>query len=178
MSGYVTVMARTVSLTLDAGSQRVYELWLRFQAGVELAKYVGGVTEGYVNRGGLPTVNFTNTLVKLEVDKPAQILYLNNGSVATNYSVPLDYHFKLLVLGDATLQLSLLRGDHTMYYADQGGGTVQAGDLAPFVGEFAQLDFVSTLKADVYEERAGAGTMRDWLFSGYEDNVLATKAEK
>lgn len=176
MSGYNTNLIRSVSYTVDGLPTKVYNLYLRLRAAVELSSYVGGVVEGYVNRGGLSKPGYTHTQLQLLVGSPVQTIYLNNG-LETNYSIGLDYYFSVYVQGGASLQLSIIRGDHTLFYNDQGGGLVKTSFDA-FLGEFAQLDFVSTLEADVVEMRAGAGSSRDWLFSGYEDNVISGGANK
>lgn len=176
MSGYNANLTESTVLVIDGDTNLLYELHVHVRAAVELMAYSGGTHDGLVQRGGTPGA-FPNTQVKLVVAEPAQTLYLNRSSVPVDYSVPLDYYFPLLVRGGTTLTLSLVRGDHTLYYEDIGGGAVQT-TLAAFVGEFVQLNFVTTLEENVVERRAGAGTCRDWLFSGFEENVLGTKAEK
>ena len=176
MSGYNTNLIETKSVVIGGDPSVFYTLSVRVRGSVERMAYEGGVQSGPFVTGGTPKP-FPNTIVKLVVNTPAQTYYLNNGVAPTDYSIALDYYANIVVAGGATLTLSLSRGDHDLHKEDQGGGVVQTSVNA-IDGEYVQLDFVNTLEGDVTERRAQDGTCRGWVFSGYEENVLANKAEK
>lgn len=174
--GYNANLIETGSVVIGGDVTVTYTLYLHVRAAVELMAYSGGTSDGYFQVGGTPQ-NYPNTRVKLVVSDPAATFYLNrSASVPTNFSVALDYYAPIPVKGGATLTLSLERQSHALFNQDQGGATVVT-QLAPFTGEYVQLDFATTLEHDVVEKRAGAGTARNWVFSGFEENVYGDKAE-
>lgn len=177
MSGTNTNLTESTSFTIDGNPLILYTLTLRVRGAVELMDYTGGVSEGRVNVGGTPGAP-SKTIVKLEVDNPATTYYLNrSASTPTPYSVELDYQLSIPVRGGATLVLSLERPDHVLLHEDQGGGTVHT-TLDDYNGEYCQLDFETTIVAPVYEVRSTRETCRNWVFTGYEENILGLKSEK
>lgn len=174
MSGYNTNLEESGDIVIGGTSSKLYQLYLHVQGVVELMEYVGGTASGLVLVGGTPKPALRNTVVELTITSPAQTLYLNRSQLKTDYSVKLDYYFSVWIAGGAVLVLSLTRGDHTLQYQDFGGGLVDTA----VEGEYIDLSFSTTLEANVVEERAASGTTRNWLFSGYEKQILGLKAEK
>lgn len=178
-AGYGPYNASTVKTATVTGTpDGPYSLHLRIRIAAQLNTYTGGEASGYLNYGGDPD-SLTKETYKLEVSSPATVIYLNRGTEATDYLVPIDQEFVLQVNKGATITLSGSRNSPAAVGGISGQPVVLAGYGAT-KESLARLDYYGSLASGTYQtftDQFGGG-VRGWKWSAMVPNVRAGGAEQ
>lgn len=169
----------TDTLVIDGDPNETYVLEVYIRGGFEFHRYTGGTTSGYVNTGGAPNASDGDrTIVKLEISSPATELYLNAVATAPGaFSTFVAYRARITVKGGATLTLSMYKdAGVALYKNDAGGALPEVDEVTGVDGEFCQINFISTNATDIMLTKGG--NVRNFLFTGFEDNILNFEAIK
>jgi hypothetical protein len=138
----------TQTTTMGGSASHVYNVTFRVVGVVEIAKYTGGTTTGFLNVDGTPVTTGLWTgsnIYKLTVSDPAHTYYLNQGPWDGSQPTPIgieDYDITIPIRGGATVTISADSGDgferrHTLSVS---GITSPA---QPYVGQWIDLIVLS-----------------------------------
>jgi hypothetical protein len=91
------------------------------------------------------------------------------------YNVALDHHIEVVANGGASLILTVSNGDGLQWLGDSDDEPLVVEGLGAFEGIFAQLDLLDSVAMS--EHKFGGG-VRNWIWSGFGENVYAKGNEK
>ncbi len=174
----------TIVIT-DGTSGAVNELTVRVRGIVQLSRYTGGSNDGaFLQVGGSQHASDVGVpVVRLDVTSPSQTYYLNRTSVAPGvYLTALDYYAKIKVLSGATLTVAIVYPNTFAVQTDVGGGTPElplegiTATRLRMAKEYVIVEYLSDVSGAVTESTGGV--VRDFVFTGYEEQMYGVKAEK
>jgi hypothetical protein len=125
----------------------IYTVTLRFRGVVEEKTYVGGSSDGMIQRGGSPIDGDWNVYA-LDISQPPQTLYLNRGTSGNFHCVALDATAEVQVRGGARITLrSEVFDAQQIPNLDVGSNPIAAPGVPPYPavydGQFIQMDVVA-----------------------------------
>lgn len=170
------------TVTLSGVVGVTYPIPIRVRGALQLSRYTGGSNDGaFFQSGGVQnSSDVSKPQAKLVVSDPAVTYFLNRTTDAPSaWSRWLDYMAVIEGKHGATLTLSIvLPNPHvTEETLDGGGGMVESGLVGLQVAkQWVAVDYVTDITKDVSEKLGGV--VRNWLWSGFEENMYGVGAER
>lgn len=156
--------------TMDGDDGITYAVLLNITGVFGLQPYVGGTfPQPFVNKSGAAS-SAALDVVKLVVSAPAATYYLNNG-ISLGYNTLVDYDILIRVTKGATITLSIDNQDYVMFKGGAADASLNAFDGIWVAGVFSASAY------ETYIIQTGGG-VRQWIWSGFTENVLKGGAEK
>lgn len=168
-----------LSVTVPGTSGETYLLDLKVRGTFGLSRYDGGSNDGgFLQKGGAQNSSDSGRpRIKLTVSNPNQTFYLNRTASAPGaYNQTVEYRVVVEAVGGATLTLAVENA--TTQNGMDAGGAVPEHDSDHLVAGYQTVfvEFSTDITADVTEKLGGV--VRDFVWTGFEENVYGVKAER